>query len=129
MKLTIMLTKVPISPKSTDYVLLYTSHNCTGIISYEWINGEERERLPLINGREREIKGGVVIINAFWQLSNIGCSKSWLARSFLIILFYCTKKRKHSFDILYVKRMFPLFHAIVKFCSTNKLFTYYSFLC
>ena len=60
---------------------------------------------------------------------------------------YCTKKRKHSFSILkalyrptfvrvfnesvgrkkcfqYAKRMFRLFHAIVKFCSTNRLSKY-----
>ena len=30
--------------------------------------------------------------------------------------------RKKCFQ--YVKRMFPLFRAIVKFCSTNRLFTY-----
>ena len=33
--------------------------------------------------------------------------------------------RKHYFQ--YVKRMFPLFLAIVKFCSTNRLFTYRTF--
>ena len=34
------------------------------------------------------------------------------------------KKWQHSFE--YAKRMLPLFCAVVKFCSTNRLFNYFS---
>ena len=65
----------------------------------------------------------------------IHCSCIFRKKSYFSRLHH--KKRQHSFDIpksfsssnmikafKYVKRMLLIFHAAVKFCSTNRLFTF-----